>query len=98
MLRRSRGRLDRLPSPVPPLEVSTLDDELDQSCPLLVVGQFLDLELAEEGAQVRLDRVDAEAHLVGDLLVGGGGGEAAAVADRPAERDENAMLCVGQLQ
>ena len=39
---------------------------------LLVLGQVLDAEALEERAQVRLDRVDAEVQLVGDVLVGGG--------------------------
>ena len=48
--------------------------------------------------EMRLDRIDAEIDLVGDLLVGRGRGKAAAVARRPAESDENAMLCIGQVQ
>ena len=37
---------------------------------LLVLRQVLDPEALEQRAQVRLDRVDAEVQLVGDLLVG----------------------------
>ena len=75
-----RGRLD----------VAARDRQLDQPRPPLARGQVLDPELAVEGAQVTLHRVDAEEDRVGDLLVGRRGGEVVALRDRSAERRENA--------
>ena len=51
---------------------AALQRPLDERHALLVLRQVLDPELLEQGAQVGLDRVDAEVELVGDLpLVAG---------------------------
>ena len=57
------------------LDVAARDRQLDQPRPPLARGQVLDPELAVEGAQVSLDRIDAEEDRVGDLLVGRRGGK-----------------------
>jgi len=76
--------------------VAARDRQLDQPRPLLVVRQVFDPELAVERPQMALHRVDAEEHLVGDLLVGGWGGEVVAGGDRLAERCQNAKLGIGE--
>src|SRR5918999_5807734 len=63
---------------------------------LLVLREVLEPEALEQRAQVRLDGVDAERDLLGDLLVRQRGGERG-VADRAAERDEDLLLRGGEV-
>ena len=58
---------------------------------LLVLRQLGQAEAVEQGAQLRLDGVDREEDLVGDLLVRRGQ-RGRRVVERPAERDEDLVL------
>src|SRR5215210_1101303 len=71
---------------------TALHRPLGQGGALLVLREVAESELLEEGPQVGLDRVDAEVQLGGDVAVGRGGGEAGAVPEGTAERDEDAAL------
>ena len=64
---------------------------------LLFCGEVLDAELLKQRAQVRLDGLDAEKELVGDLLVRGRRRVRRAVLERATERDEHLALGLGQV-
>jgi len=59
-----------LPSEVAFRDEAELQGHLDQPRPLLVLRQVLDTEFVEQRPQVRLDRVDAQEQLFGDLRAG----------------------------
>lgn len=68
------------------------EGELDEAGALPVLRKVLDLELFEQRAEVRLDRVDRDDELVGDLVIGCRQFMLLSVLERPAEGDEDAAL------
>src|SRR5271166_822161 len=80
------------PRPAPSLQLARhnhpqLHRPLGERRALLVLWQLGEAEVVEQRAQVRLDGVDAEEYLVGDLLVAGGRGVRVGLA-RTAKREE----------
>src|SRR4051794_36242752 len=73
-----------------------LERQLDQPRPLGVLREILDAEALEERAQMRLDGLDAEHQVVGDLAVRRRGHVRAGLAVGPAQRDEDPALGIGQ--
>src|SRR5919107_1750572 len=81
-------------------ELVLLDHALDQRDrgepgPLLVLREVVELEALEEHAQMRLDRVDAQVHLVRDRLVGRGRG-IRGILEWTAQRDQNLALAFAE--